>query len=206
MKNFIECNNISKKTSSPYSDDIFYSSYMYDIKEYVDILVKAFGTVITLTDLYYDISYSQGSGACWTGKLDLKTFITNLPKLKKEYPYIYDYFTKDYKKTVNKAKYLIAKLKLQNLPLPWVEVDHNGSTHHYHEKTMNYFIYIEDSYYTVWDYFSEFVENNDTETIQIQEELYLNQVEPVLTDICEAIALIIYDQLQNIYINYDEMV
>lgn len=189
---------MSEETYTPMSNESFNGILGYTVEEEADILVDAFKTVATSVCLYYDISYSQGSGACWTGELDLETFVENLPKLKEKYSYLYNYFIEDYEGVIDEAKRLIAKLKLRSLPFPWITVEHNNSQY-YHEKTMEYSIYVEDMKYSAWDYFYDTSVEDDTEddirAIEIETEKYLDEVGPVLTDICEMFALVAYKHL-----------
>ena len=189
---------MNEKIGTLISEECFYDLLENEISYEADNLIDAFKSVINLTDLYYDISCSQDSGAYWTGGLDLETFIKNLPKLKDEYPNIYRKLIEDYEGLINEAKRLIVKLKLQELPLPWVKVEHNNSNY-YHEKTMKYSIYVDDIQQSIWDYFYDLSIEKDTDVdfkaIQIQTETYLEKVEPILVDICEMFALIAHKHL-----------
>ena len=157
---------------------------------------QAFQTIVPSACIYNNISGSKGVGACWTGELYLDIFIENLPKLKVEAPYLYNYLVGDYKCVINDSKKLIAKLKLQDLPIPWVEVKHNNSSY-YHKKTTKYNICVEDGPDT-WDYFYNSYEDEEISEIKIREEKYLDEVGPVLIDICEALASIIYKHLTKV--------
>lgn len=56
----------------------------------------------------------------------------------------------------------------------------------------------------MWDYFYDTIDNSSISTSQVDEvvqtrvEQYLDKVEPVLIGICEAVALITYNQPQGI--------
>ena len=154
---------------------------------------QAFQTIIDSARIYGDSSCFQGLGACWTGELYLDTFIENLPKLKTEAPYLYNYLEDDYKCVIDDAKKLVAKLSLQDLPIPWIKVEHDNSSY-YRKKTMRYSIYAEDDY-DAWDYFYITYEDEEISEIKIREEKYLDEVGPVLIDICETLAEIIYKHL-----------
>lgn len=198
---------MDEELDAPMSDESFNTTLGYTVEEEADIIVDAFKMVATSVSLYYDISCSQGSGACWTGEFDLEVFVENLPKLKEEYSYLYNYFIGDYEEVINEAKRLIAKLKLRSLPLPWVQVEHDNA-HYYHEKTMVYSIYVEDMKYSAWEYFySTNVEEgtgDDIEEIGLQAEVYLDEVGPVLTDICEMFALTAHKHLTTVSANLRE--
>ena len=110
---------------------------------------------------------------------------------------MYKHLMQSYKEIIDKAEQLIARLKLEDLPLPSVKVEHNNSVY-CHEKTIVHSVYIGDKHCDVWDYFYDIDTNSDDETIEVQVNQYLDAVEPVLVGICEAIALITYNQLQSI--------
>lgn len=122
------------------SEEGFDTSLIHEVEE-DDILINTFKTVAVSIVFYDDTVCSQGSGPHWIGELNLNAFVENLPKLEKEYPHMYKYLMQNYKEIVDKAEQLIARLKLQDLPLPSVEVEHNNSLY-CHEKTIVHSVYI----------------------------------------------------------------
>ena len=64
---------------------------------------------------------------------------------------------------------------------------------------MKYSIYVDDVQQSVWEYFYDLSVEEDTDddirAIQIQTEMYLDEVESALISICEMFALIAYKHL-----------
>ena len=122
----------------------------------------------------------------WIGSFNTVEFIENLPKLKNKAPQVYTFMFNAYGDIVNKGKRLIAKLKLQDLPIPNVQVIYNNSVPHY-ESVLQYSICTPGKK-GVWVY-EKYSTEADSE-FQLNRHLKADIL--ILVDICEVLTRTFY--------------
>ena len=103
-------------------------------------LEDVFSEVMLFIKVSSTLSSSLDVKFRWTASFNIVEFIENLPKLKNKAPQVYAFIFDGYGDIINKSKRLIAKLKLQDLPIPNIQVIYNNSVPHY-ESEMKYSIY-----------------------------------------------------------------
>ena len=163
-------------------------------------LKQAFSTVLS----NFRIIYLQRTQIYWAGSLHLEDFIENLSSLKDENLHTYLFLTGEYKNVINEAKKLIARLKLQGLPIPSTSLDHNGYFSSPEKNTTSHTIIVDSQ--SSWKYFFDLYEvphwaRNavNSPNVVAEEERYLGMVSPVVTEVCEAITRAIYHCLSDVH-------
>ena len=151
-------------------------------------LKQAFSTVLS----NFRIIYLQRTQIYWAGSLHLEDFIENLSSLKDENLHTYLFLTGEYKNVINEAKRLIAKLKLQELPIPNVQVIYNNSVPHY-KAEMKYCVYTP-SEEAAW--MCEKYSNKADSEFQLNRHLKTDIL--ILVDICEVLTRTFYVYLTTI--------
>ena len=139
----------------------------------------------------------------WTDSFALNNLIRSLSELEKTYPYTYKRFTKVHKETISKSKTLIAKLKLQNLPLPWIEVTYSNSLF-CGKEAFKYRTCVSDEQCSIYRYLYATRVNDSIAQVETQIRQYHNEVEPVLKDVYSILKSITYRQLVKVYDNFSE--
>ena len=170
------------------------------IKEKAVKLTEMLSAIGGGIEIHYAINHvGQLIAARWVGYLDLEKFVeqlSNLEFLTVIFPdsQLCTELINDHKEAINKAKNLIAELKLQGLPAPFAAVLHN-SLECYSVKTMKCGVSIEGD--STWTYFyNHYHSSLSIKEINKLEDDYTNKVRPVLIEVCEAIALTIYNCLK----------
>ena len=128
----------------------------------------------------------------WAGSFNLMEFIENLPKLKNRVPQVYTFMLDEYGDIINKGKRLIAELKLQELPIPNVQVIYNNSVPHY-KAEMKYSVYTP-SEEAAW--MCEKYSNKADSEFQLNRHLKTDIL--ILVDICEVLTRTFYVYLTTI--------
>ena len=178
------------------------------IKEKAVKLTEMFSAIGGGIEIHYAINHiDQLIAARWVGYLDLKEFVEQLSDLEfltVIFPdsQLYTELVNNHKEAINKAKNLIAELELQGLPAPFAAVHHN-SLECYSIKTMKYSASIEGD--STWTYFYNLHHSNlSIKEIHELNNNYIDKVSPILAEICEIIALTIYNHLKAV--NMDVLV
>lgn len=138
------------------------------------------------------INYLLSTEVRWVGDLHLNTFIDNLSKLENANLCTYTFLKSNYKEVIDEVKNLIAKLRLQGLPLPSVHISYST----YHDKRQEGVTehYVNIDKYTSYRYFRNLyisergcITNSGELEIEKQEKQYLNLVRLVLINVYEVI-------------------
>lgn len=178
------------------SSEPFQETFDHTVQEVVEDLKRPLRIIVSSIDVYFTTHNLYTTGIHWGGYIDLQVFVENLPTLEKEAPYVYSYLTDNHKEVIEKAKRLLVKLKLQNLPIPQVIVTEDNSNH-YPKKSSKRYIQIGDDT-TVWQHFYDTCPGKNAIEVGNQAKEYLEEVKPVLLDICEIIASTAYEHLMSV--------
>jgi hypothetical protein len=100
------------------NDEYFSHSVDFDPieRDFREMMIEHFGAMLGTLEVAYDVSYSQGSGACCIGELDVETVFEN---------FVGSYFTK-----------LLDLIKSGKVEIDTIKIERCGRWNHYnHEKT-----------------------------------------------------------------------
>ena len=174
---------MSEETYTSETEEDFHKVLTHVLQERAKELERVFSEVT----LSVDISSSSGSSLDakfrWAGNFDLIDFVENLPKLKSKAPQVYAFMFDGYGDIIDKGKRLIAKLKLQELPIPNVQVVY----HNFDEPEMKYKVYTPGEKNT-WVH-ENYGSGADSE---FQLNRYLTTERLILADICEVLTRTFY--------------
>ena len=101
------------------SEDPFCSSVGGTLQEKAEELTRVFR--ILIPDLRID--YVKSTLVTWVGNFHLEDFTENLLKLKNEDLQVYAYLRENHKEELEEASKLLARLRLQGLPIPSLYID-----------------------------------------------------------------------------------
>ena len=159
-------------------------------------LKQAFSTILS----NFRIIYLQESEVYCSGSFRLDTFIENLSRLKVEDLEVYTFLMTNHKDTIDSTKKLLVRLKLLDLPIPYVTINYSGYCDNRQKPPTQPHISIDG--YSVWRYFFNFYDTHhwvegtgNRPDVVAEEERYLSKVWNPLTDISEAITATIFHYL-----------
>ena len=155
-------------------------------------LEEAFSEVMLFIKVSSGLDPSLDVKLHWIGSFNTVEFIENLPKLKNKAPQVYAFMFDGYGDIINKSKRLIAKLKLQDLPIPNIQVIYNNSVPHY-ESVLQYGICTPGEK-AIWLY-EKYSNEADSE---FQLNRHLKSEILILVDICEVLTRTFYVYLTTI--------
>ena len=166
-----------------------------DIQKEVIRLEQVLLIIGAVASIHYIVNDSQEVKSRWVGYLDLSKFIDHLFILEHEDLKVYTELTNNHKKVIDKAKNLVIELRLQNLPIPFIEIYHNSSKG-YGTGTLKYLITVGDD--SIWGYFCNHCpDSSDTIEVEKQVNEYLSKVGFISGDVCEAITSTIRSCLED---------
>ena len=167
------------------------------MKDKVKELRQTFSHTLSDFYIYYNTSYLQGTKIHWTGNTHLGVFIQNLALMKNENLQVYSFLVNSHKEVIEEIKELLVKLKLQGLPTPYISIRHSNYCGNQQKRVMSYVNRRKTSEY----FFDPYVRGkwgNYTENklkAKEKEKQYLAMINPVIVNMCEVVALTIYNHL-----------